>query len=196
MAHGRTRRTLPKHFITAKAHHWPRVQRSTPLLMIATIMLPLGLYLVANDLPETSIRRAQLMASWTPTFFGAILLLFGAWGVGTAVLAMRRKGVDAFDAKIRASGLILRGGRKVAWDEFGSVTAISFQNDAKVQLLWDRAELHRRLDVQLKQPETGTLRIDLVRYPAVDYLGLYESLLDEFERQRIPVKHRKKWMKS
>ena len=196
MAHGRTRRKLPKHFITAKAHHWPRVQRSTPLLMIATIMLPLGLYLVANDLPETSIRRAQLMASWTPTFFGAILLLFGAWGVGTAVLAMRRKGVDAIDAKIRASGLILRGGRKVAWEEIGSVTAISFQNDAKVQLLWDRAELHRRLEVQLKQPETGTLRIDLVRYPAVDYLGLYESLLDEFERQRIPVKHRKKWMQS
>lgn len=196
MAHGRTRRTLPKHFITAKAHHWPRVQRSTPLLMIATIMLPLGLYLVANDLPETSIRRAQLMASWTPTFFGAILLLFGAWGVGTAVLAMRRTGAEAIDAKISASGLILRGGRKVAWEEIGSVTAISFQNDAKVQLLWDRAELHRRLEVQLKQPETGTLRVDLVRYPAVDYLGLYESLLDEFERQRIPVKHRKKWMQS
>lgn len=196
MAHGRTRRTLPKHFITAKAHHWPRVQRSTPLLMIATIMLPLGLYLVANDLPETSIRRAQLMASWTPTFFGAILLLFGAWGVGTAVLAMRRTGAEAIDAKISASGLILRGGRKVAWEEIGSVTAIRFQNDAKVQLLWDRAELHRRLEVQLKQPETGTLRVDLVRYPAVDYLGLYESLLDEFERQRIPVKHRKKWMQS
>lgn len=196
MAHGRTRRTLPKDFITAKAHHWPRVQRSTPLLMIATIMLPLGLYLVANDLPETSIRRAQLMASWTPTFFGAILLLFGAWGVGTAVLAMHRTGADAIDAKTSASGLILRGGRKVAWEEIGSVTAISFQNDAKVQLLWDRAELHRRLEVQLKQPETGTLRVDLVRYPAVDYLGLYESLLDEFERQRIPVKHRKKWMQA
>ncbi|WP_073707733.1 hypothetical protein [Glutamicibacter sp. 0426] len=196
MAHGRTRRKLPKHFITAKAHHWPRVQRSSQLLMMAWILLPLGLYLVANDLPETSVRRAQLMASWTPTFFGAILLLFGAWGVGTAVLAMRRKGVDAIDAKIRASGLILRGGRKVAWEEIGSVTAISFQNDAKVQLLWDRAELHRRLEVQLKQPETGTLRVDLVRYPAVDYLGLYESLLDEFERQRIPVKHRKKWMQA
>ncbi|MBM7769635.1 hypothetical protein [Glutamicibacter nicotianae] len=196
MANGRTRRQLPKHFITAKAHHWPRVQRSSQLLMVAWILLPLGLYLVANDLPETSIRRAQLMASYTPTFFGAILLLFGAWGVGTAVLAMRRKGVDAIDAKIRASGLILRGGRKVAWGDIGSVTAISFQNDAKVQLLWDRAELHRRLEVQLKQPETGTLRIDLVRYPAVDYLGLYESLLDEFERQRIPVKHRKKWMQA
>lgn len=196
MAHGRTRRTLPKHFITAKDHYWPRVQRSAQLLMMAWILLPLGLYLVANDLPETSVRRAQLMASWTPTFFGAILLLFGSWGVGTAVLAMRRKGVDAIDAKIRASGLILRGGRKVAWEEIGSVTAISFQNDAKVQLLWDRAELHRRLEVQLKQPETRTLRVDLVRYPAVDYLGLYESLLDEFERQRIPVKHRKKWMQS
>lgn len=102
----------------------------------------------------------------------------------------------AYSYTVRASGLILRGGRKVAWAEFGSVTAISFQNDAKVQLLWDRAELHSRLDVQLKQPESGTLRIDLVRYPAVDYLGLYESLLDEFERERIPVKHRKKWMQA
>ncbi|MGH3652416.1 hypothetical protein [Glutamicibacter sp.] len=114
----------------------------------------------------------------------------------TAMLAMRRKGVDAIDAKIRASGLILRGGRKVAWDEIGSVTAISFHNDAKVQLLWDRAELHRRLDVQLKLPGIQALRVDLVRYPAVDYLGLYESLLDEFERQRIPVAHRKKWMQA
>ncbi len=185
-------------------HHWPRMESSFRLILLAAILLPLGYYLIANGLPETPSDRGRIIASWTPAIAGAALLVAGCIGIFTATRSLVRNQDDAVDLKLGAGGVTLRGGRKIPWEQIESVTAITFENNSKIVLLWDRAEMHRRLELHLReQPQqanmrgtggTESARVDLLRYPAAEYLRLYDSTLEQFKRRGIPVHFEKKWM--
>lgn len=204
MSNHATYREEPGEFVSRGVHHWPRMESSFKLILLAAILLPLGYYLIANGLPETPSDRARIIVSWTPTIAGAAVLIAGCIGIFTATRSLSRKQADAIDLKLRASGVTLRGGRKIPWEQIESVTAITCVNNSKIRLLWDRAELHRRLVLHLREKSqqlntqgsgrTESARVDLLRYPAAEYLRLYDSTLEQFKRRGIPVQFEKKWM--
>ncbi|MET0977199.1 MAG: hypothetical protein ABWX63_00130 [Paeniglutamicibacter terrestris] len=191
-----------REFVTSDAYHWPRMQMSVKLLIVAALLLPLGLYLIVNDLPDTSSQRAQIIFNGTPTIVGAMTLIYGCFGAVTAGAGMARKGAKAIDLIVKPSGITVRGGHKIPWDSIVSVTSIRFENDSKVQLLWDRADLHRSLnvyfdsalDIPSSKVKEGKsfVRVNLFRYPALEYANLYKVTLDQFERRGIPVDDQKK----
>ncbi|GAB2489812.1 hypothetical protein GCM10027063_33880 [Promicromonospora xylanilytica] len=184
-------------FISSSPHHWPRIDKSLNHLTFGLAMFLPGLYLALNNLPETSSRLAQLTLSGIPTTFGGISIFFGCVGLATAVRGSVRKGDDAIDLKLSSRGITVRGGQEIPWDSIARVTDIRYSNHAAIQLLWDRADLNSAFMVHLKEPldipgirtKDGEhrLKINVLRYPAVDYKPLYESVVAEFERRRIPV---------
>ncbi|ALG30144.1 hypothetical protein AOZ07_14930 [Glutamicibacter halophytocola] len=190
---------LPKHkeFVTSSLHLYPRIDKSFSLLLLGAILCFLGIYLIANDLPSTSSYLAQIILQGIPTVVGAILVIFGVVGLVTALKGVARKGNEAIDLKVKASGITVRGGHKISWDSVTSVTGIEHVNNAKVQVLWDRADLNRSLDIYVNEPLDGPVekskdgnpcvRVSLRHYPAVEYRTLYEEMLDQFERRGIPL---------
>ncbi|CAM3631797.1 hypothetical protein [Isoptericola cucumis] len=160
-------------------------------------MFGTGLYLALNDLPETSSYLSQIVLSGTPTTVGGACIVFGCFGMVTALIGMARKGEDAIDLKFSSRGITVRGGHKIPWDAISHVTGIRYDNRAAIQLMWDRADLNRAFVIHLKEPvdiprlttKDGVpqLKIDVLRYPAEDYRPLYERTVAEFERRRIPV---------
>ncbi|POH56967.1 hypothetical protein CVS28_17985 [Arthrobacter glacialis] len=191
-----------KAFISSVSHHAPRMEKSTKLLFVAAIMLPLGLYLILNGLPDTSSSRARIIVNGTPTMVGGLALIYGCVGVLTAWSGMARKGSDAIDLKIASSGITVRGGHKIPWKSISRVTSIQYDNTAKIQLLWDRADLNRAFEVHFNGPmdiprlrtKDGVpyLKVNVVRYPAVDYTLLHEAFIAEFERRGIPIDEKRK----
>ncbi|NKG21705.1 hypothetical protein [Paeniglutamicibacter terrestris] len=201
MNNPKTGKLQPEEFVNSLSQHLPRMQKSGSLLVLAAVLLPLGLYLILNDLPDISSRRAQIIVQWIPTVMGALTLVYGCIGMITAAAGISRKGKEAIDLKVQPSGITVRGGHKIPWESIVSVTSIQYENNSKVQLLWDRADLNRSLDVYVdKALDTrrnktkdgrSHIRIDLLRYPAVDYMRLYEATLEQFARQGISVEDRK-----
>ena len=55
-------------------------------MLIGVPLLAHGWYLIANDLPDVSIRRLQITAQATWTLFGIALPAFGAYGLVTGTL--------------------------------------------------------------------------------------------------------------
>lgn len=165
--------------------------------MLGGVLSFVGIYLIANDLPSTSSYLAQIVLQGLPTVAGAILVIFGVVALVTALNGGARRDNEAIDLKAKASGLTVRGGRKINWDSITSVTGIEHVNNAKVQVLWDRADLNRSLDIYLDEPLEGLggmskdgkpyVRVSLRHYPAVEYRTLYEQMLDQFERRGIPL---------
>ncbi|MFC4337624.1 hypothetical protein [Salininema proteolyticum] len=173
------------------------MKKSAFLLFMAAILLPLGLYLILNDLPDTSSRRAQIIVQWTPATFGALFLIYGGIGLATAWSGAARKGRDAIDLAIGLNGITVRGGREIPWTAISSVTSIRYDNNSKIALLWDRADLNCAFEVRLNEavdvPRLRTkdgvpcLKINLLRYPAAEYTRLYDLAVSRFEGRRIPV---------
>lgn len=194
-----SRSKLPEHkeFVTCSLHHSPRIDKSFSLLALGGILCALGIYLIANDLPATSSYLAQITLQGIPTTVGGILIIFGVIGLATALKNSARKTSEAIDLIIKPSGITVRGGHKIAWSSIHSVTDIQHVNDAKVQVLWDRADLNRSLDIYLDEPldiprcklrdGKPVVRVCLRYYPAVEYRMLYESILDQIERRGIAV---------
>ncbi|MBP2376215.1 hypothetical protein [Paeniglutamicibacter psychrophenolicus] len=173
------------------------MEQSISVLLLGGIIFLLGLYLIANDLPATSSYLAQIVSQGIPAAVGGILLIFGVVGLSTGLVGASRKGNESIDLKVKPSGITVRGGHKISWDSVVSVTSVHHANDAKVRVLWDRADLNYSLDIYVDESldiprckmKNGRpcVRIFLRHYPAVEYMRLYESILDQFERRDIPV---------
>ncbi|MFJ2316625.1 hypothetical protein ACIOTN_07960 [Glutamicibacter sp. NPDC087661] len=194
-----SRSRLPEHneFVASSLYFYPRIDKGFSLLAIGMILLLMGIYLIANDLPETSSYLAQIVLQGIPTVVGSILLIFGAVALASAVKGAGRKAADAIDLKVKASGLTVRGGHKIAWASIASVMGVEHVNNAKVQVLWDRADLNRTLEIYLHEPVEGQpgkfregkpyIQVSLRHYPAVEYRALYEKIIDQFENRGIPL---------
>lgn len=186
-----------REFISSSPHYRPRIDKSLNHLTFGLAMFLPGLYLALNNLPETSSHLAQITLSGIPTTFGAISIFFGCFGLATAVPGALRKGADAIDLKLASQGITVRGGHEIPWDSISRVSDIRYRNHAAIQMLWDRADLNSALMIHLKEPldipairtKDGEhrLKIDVLRYPAIDYKPLYESVIAELGRRRIPV---------
>ncbi|MGO1259758.1 MAG: hypothetical protein ACTMII_12465 [Brachybacterium sp.] len=202
MTTSRFRTRPPRDFVSTGAHHWPRVDRGSLLLFLGSVTLWCGIYLIRNDLPETLSQRAQITLQGMPTIFGGICVLFGVVGLVSGIRGSVRTGADAIDLKPSARGLRVRGDHLIPWESISAVTAVQYQNDAKLQILWDRADLNRALVLHLDEllgvpritvkDGEARLRIPLLRYPAVDYRPLYESMLEEFARRGVRVEVERK----
>ncbi|MFK3836689.1 hypothetical protein [Microbacterium sp. NPDC087868] len=183
--------------MASSLYFYPRIDKGFSLLAIGMILLLMGIYLIANDLPETSSYLAQIVLQGIPTVVGSILLIFGAVALASAVKGAGRKAADAIDLKVKASGLTVRGGHKIAWASIASVMGVEHVNNAKVQVLWDRADLNRTLEIYLHEPVEGQpgkfregkpyIQVSLRHYPAVEYRALYEKIIDQFENRGIPL---------
>lgn len=173
------------------------LDRSFKNLFFGFIMFFPGQYLASIDLPGTPSYLAQIKVSWTPMVVGGICIIFGCIGFAIGLMGTFRKRENAIDLKISAQGLTVRGGHRIPWDSISHVTSIQYYNRAAIQAMWDRADLNCAFVVHLKEPldiprlktKDGVpqLKVNLFRYPAVDYKPLYEWVSAEFERRRIPV---------
>lgn len=193
------RSRLPEHkdFVTNSLHLYPRIDKGFSLVLLGGILCIVGIYLIANDLPSTSSYLSQIVLQGIPTVIGAILAIFGVVALVTALKGAARKGNEAIDLRFKASGLTVRGGRKINWDSITSVTGIEHVNNAKVKVLWDRADLNRSLEIYVDDSVDGPngnskdgttyVRVSLRHYPAIEYRTLYEQMLDQFEKRGIPL---------
>lgn len=177
-----------KWFVSLPHYHRPRLYRGLYLLAIGVMLLGLGIYLLSNGWPDTSSRRPQLMAQAIPTLAGAFTLIFGAIGVATAAVRIRRKGPQATDLELEQQGIKVRGDQLIPWGSVESVISIKYINSAKIQLLWNHDDLHRTLLVILNEDidipgqkivdGKPHITIDLLYYPAADYLKRYEAAIE------------------
>lgn len=189
-------------FISSSPHYWPTLDRAFKNLFFGLIMFFPGLYLASIDLPGTPSYLAQIRVSGTPMVVGGILIVFGCIGFAIGLKGTVRKGKNAIDLKISAKGLTVRGGDEIPWDSISHVTSIQYYNWAAIQAMWDRADLNCALVVHFKEPldisrlktKDGApqLKINVFRYPAVDYKPLYEWVIAEFERRGISVDMKRK----
>lgn len=167
------------------------------LVLVGVALLARGWYLIANDLPDVSIRRLQITAQWGGTFLGIALLAFGAYGLVTGTLGMMRKGVDAIDLELGVAGITLRGGHVIPWESIAGATAVQYINNSKIPLLWNRRNLNRALLLRLREPldfpgaasKDGrhTVTIKLQRYPATEYQKLFAEVVARLRSKRIQV---------
>lgn len=182
-------------FITQPQDHCPRLRRSLGLLAIGLPSLVLWYYLFSNDLLESSgtSRDPQPI----PLAIGLAACAFGVVGAFTALSGLRRTGKQAIDLVVDRAGITVRGGRHIPWTSIRSVTSIEYKNTAKYKVLWTDEELRRSLRVTIDEGNgEHELKIGLLRYPAKEYLKFYKATLEQFRRNRITVKHQKKWMQT
>ena len=197
MSESTSRRTPTRSFTSRSEHHRPTIRRSLLLVLLGVPLFALGLYLVANDLPDMSSSRGQALFSWGPMIFGAVALAFGAFGLVTGILGTMRTGEDAIDLEFGDSGVTVRGGHVIPWGSIKGVTAVQYINDARIRLLWNSTNLNRALVLRLKEPldvpgaasKDGEhrVRIKLRRYPGGDYQKLYAEVVAELRSRRIQV---------
>lgn len=182
-------------FITQPQHHYSRLRRSLVLLAIALVSLPLWYYLFSNDLLETS--GSSRDPQHVPLAIGLAACAFGVVGALTALLGVKRTGKQAIDLVVDRAGITVRGGRHIPWTSIRSVTSIEYKNTAKYKVLWTDEELRRSLRITIDEGNgEHELKIGLLRYPAKEYLEFYTATLEQFRRNRITVKHQKKWMQT
>ncbi|WP_157884130.1 hypothetical protein [Arthrobacter alpinus] len=184
-------------FISSSPHYWPVLDRSFKNLLFGLLMFLPGLYLATIDLPGTPSYLSQIRVSGLPMVTGGICIIFGCIGFVIGLKGTVRKRENAIDLKISAKGLTVRGGYEIPWDSISHVTSMQYYNRASIQAMWDRADLNCAFVVHLNEPSdiprlktkdgVPQLKINVFRYPAVDYKPLYEWVIDEFERRRIPV---------
>ncbi|APX32657.1 hypothetical protein BH708_07935 [Brachybacterium sp. P6-10-X1] len=171
-------------------------------MLVGVPLLARGWYLIANDLPDVSIRRLQITVQWGGTFFGIALLAFGAYGLVTGTLGMMRKGVDAIDLGLGDAGITVRGGHVIPWASIAGATAVQYINESKIQLLWNGRNVNRALLLRLREPldvpgaasKDGkhTVQIKLQRYPAAEYQKLFAEVVAALRSRRIQVVEAKK----
>lgn len=193
-------------FVSKPEHHKPRTRRSLILLAIGLVLVAVGYFLISNDLPKTSIRRAQVTGQWLPTGGGLICLAFGVFGLATALIGIRRSGKQAIDLLVDRAGIVIRGDQTIPWECIKSVVSIEYRNNSKIKLLWNEAELHRAflvtVDDGINLPGRGSgqgsseVKISLLRYPTKQYLRHYENAVSQFARHGINVERQKKWMQT
>ncbi|UYQ77095.1 hypothetical protein OF385_13880 [Glutamicibacter sp. JL.03c] len=193
-------------FVTQPHHHLPRLRKSLVILVIGAVLAYLGFFLISNDLPDTSSRRAQIGLQGIPAAFGGALLIFGAIGAVTALAGLKRTGAEAIDMIVEKSGLVVRGERRIPWESIESATSIQYKNEAKVKLLWDPSQLHRSLLLKVagdaglpgRQAADGghEVKIDLVRYPEADYSKYFKMAMGQFSLHGIAVEQKTKWMQT
>lgn len=189
-------------FTNRREFHRPRLWRSLFLVLLGVPVLARGLYLIANDLPDSSIRRLQIQVQWTWTGMGIILLVFGAYGLATGALGMMRKGVDAIDLRLGDAGVTVRGGHVILWESIAGATAIRYIHNSKLPRLWSERNVNRALMLRLREPlkvpgaasKNGrhTVLIKLQRYPAATHQKLFAEVVATLRSRRIQVVETKK----
>ncbi|NHI17261.1 hypothetical protein [Microbacterium excoecariae] len=189
-------------FISTSAHHRPRIRRSAILVLLGVPLLVLGIYLVVNDLPEMTVRKAEIWFSAGPLILGAVGLVFGAYGLVTSIPAAMRTGDDAIDLELGQDGVIVRGGHVIPWAMIKGATAVQYINSAKAQLLWDGKHLNRALVLRVKEPRDvpgaaskdgkHTVRIRLQHYAAAEYQKLFVQVVAKLRSNGIQVVEDKK----
>lgn len=166
-------------------------------MVVGVPMIARGWYLIANDLPDVSIRRAQINVQWGWTAFGITLLIFGAYGLVTGIRGMMRKGVDATDLELGKAGITVRGGHVIPWKSITGATAVQYINQSKAQLLWNKQNVNRALLLRVREPldvpgaasKNGkhTVQIKLQRYPATEYQKPFAEVIATLRSRRIQV---------
>ena len=92
-------------FISEPGHHRPRIRRSLLLLGGGVILAGVGTFLIANGLPDYSVRRAQLTVQLIPLVLGVLALIFGVVGLVSALIGFARSGSAATDLVVDQDGL-------------------------------------------------------------------------------------------
>lgn len=191
------RRPPTRSFTSRSEHHRPRIRRSLVLVLLGAPLFVLGLYLVANVMPEMSVRRAAIGLCGGPLALGAVGLAFGLYGLMSGVRGAMRTGDDAIDLELGDAGVVVRGGHVVPWGSITGATAVQHMNQAKVPLLWSRNDLNRDLVLRVKQPldvpgaasrkGEHTVRVRLLRYPAAEYRKPFAEVVATLRARRIQV---------
>ncbi len=171
-------------------------------MLVGVPLLACGWYLIANDLPDVSVRRLQIYVQGGGTLLGIALLIFGTYGLVTGILGMMRKGVDAIDLELGEAGITVRGGHVIPWESIAGATAVQYINESKAQLLWDTRNVNRALLLRVREPlnvpgaasKDGkhTVQITLQRYPAAEYQKLFAEVVATLRSRRIQVVESKK----
>lgn len=175
-------------------------------MLLGAPLFVLGVYLVANGLPEMSVDKARIFFSGGPLTLGAVGLAFGAYGLATGIPGAMRTGDDAIDLRFDDAGIIVRGGQVIPWGSIKGATSVQYINNSKARLLRRDADLNRDLVLRLKEPldvpgaasknGTHTVRIRLLRYPAADYQKPYAQLVATLRSHRIQVVEEKKYKQT
>lgn len=189
--------TQSRGFTSRSSYHWRRIWRSAILVILGAPLFALGLYLVANGLPEMSVRKAEIWFSGGPLILGAVGLALGAYGLMTSIPGAMRTGDDAIDLELGDVGITVRGGHVIPWGSIKGATEVRYMNQAKVRLLWSSRDLNRDLLLRLKEPldvpgaasKAGkhTVRIKLHRYPAPEYQKPFAQVVAKLRSRRIQV---------
>lgn len=184
-------------FTSRRELHRPRLRRGTILVLIGVPVLARGWYLIANDLPDVSIRRLQIQVQLTWTTMGIILLAFGAYGLVTGAMGMMRKGAEAIDLELGDAGVTVRGGHVIPWGSIAGATAVRYIHKSKLPLLWNERNVNRALLLRLREPldvpgaasKNGrhTVMVKLQRYPAAEYQKLFAEVVATLRSRRIQV---------
>jgi len=206
MTDSTSRGTQSPSFTSRSGHHRRRIWRSAILVLLGAPLFVLGVYLVANGLPEMSVDKARIFFSGGPLTLGAVGLAFGAYGLATGIPGAMRTGDDAIDLEFGDAGIIVRGGEVVPWGSIKGATSVQYINNSKARLLWRDGDLNRDLVLRLKEPldvpgvasknDTHTVRIRLLRYPAADYQKPYAQLVATLRSHRIQVVEEKKYKQT
>jgi hypothetical protein len=200
------RGTQARSFTSRSEHHRPRIWRSLVLVLLGAPLFALGLYLVANGLPEMSVRKAEIWFSGGPLVLGAVGLVFGTYGLVSGIHGAMRTGDDAIDLELGKDGVTVRGGHMLPWESIKGVTAVQYINNSKARLLWRKSDLNRVLVLRLKEPldvpgaasKDGkhTVRVRLLRYPAAEYQKLFAQVVESLRSRRIQVVGSKKYKQT
>ncbi|HWV50157.1 MAG TPA: hypothetical protein VN035_11950 [Microbacterium sp.] len=166
-------------------------------MFLGAPLFALGWYLVANGLPEMSVRKAEIWFSGGPLILGVAGLAFGTYGLVSGIHGAMRTGDDAIDLEFSDAGVIVRGGHVIPRAAIKGATAVQYINSAKARLLFDRKRLNRGLVLSLREPldvpgaasKDGkhTVRIRLQHYPAAEYEKPFAQVVTKLRSNGIPV---------
>lgn len=200
------RGTQVRSFTSRSEYHRPRIWRSLVLVLVGAPLFALGWYLVANGLPEMSVRKAEIWFSGGPLILGVAGLAFGAYGLMSSIPGAMRTSDAAIDLELGDVGITVRGGHVIPWGSIKGATEVRYMNQAKVRLLWSSRDLNRDLVLRLNEPldvpgaasKAGkhTVRIKLHRYPAPEYQKPFAQVVAKLRSRRIQVVESKKYKQT
>lgn len=169
-------------------------------MLAGGLMLCPEVYLLTSGIASGSSTLARLLLVDIPAVIGLLCLLVGAVRMMSALRASLRIGLDAIDLTPTEKGPLVRGGALIPWKSLTDVTVTVYGQLTPLSFFRSPADVNVVLELRLEEPRAiprltprrgaDLLTISLVHYPAVGYLPLLESLLEDIERRGIPIEVR------